>query len=535
MAAEGTTDFERAVARAMTSRFGVGGASFHVGGEAGPALTVYLGCFQRAALDRVGGYDESMVRAQDWEMNLRIRQTGGVVWFTPDMRVTYRPRHTLRALARQYHDYGRWRREVSRRHPETLSLRYLAAPVAVAGVAAGLALAGVRRGGPPARGSSALGLAAPLGYAVLNLAASAQSALTPPRLDAAGRGPAAPRLRDDARRVGPGLPARAAARRAADRRGRGLIVFRRRAPSPMTWSVVVAAPKGAAGEQWGDTWFAADLVDALNAGGGGRPRRVPRRGDRRGAGERRRRASCCAGCAACAAPRRRHLDAVGHQPPRTRRAGRAGPVRRRLRRERALARGQSDEFGVPVTPAAAGDQPAPLPPGAAEPDSGDRVLFVGSTRGEYRPAVRDAVEAGVDLSVYGVGWEEFLPPERIRGEFLANDELPAAYAAAGVVLNDHWPDMAAEGFLSNRLFDAAACGARSSPTRRPGWRTSSATACAPTRTPHELGRSCRATADDAVPGPRGAARPGRAGRARPQFRRAGRRADRAGAGAARPR
>ena len=121
MAAEGTTDFERGVARAMTSRFGVGGASFHVGGEPGPALTVYLGCFRRSALERVGGYDETMLRAQDWEMNLRIRETGGVVWFTPDMRVTYRPRPNLKALARQYHDYGRWRREVARRHPDTVS------------------------------------------------------------------------------------------------------------------------------------------------------------------------------------------------------------------------------------------------------------------------------------------------------------------------------------------------------------------------------------------------------------------------------
>jgi succinoglycan biosynthesis protein ExoA len=181
MAAEGTTDFERTVARAMTSRFGVGGASFHVGGEPGEALTVYLGCFRRDALARVGGYDETMVRAQDWEMNLRIRQTGGLVWFTPDMRVTYRPRHTLAALARQYHDYGRWRREVSRRHPETVSLRYLAAPVAVAGVATGLVLAGV---GAVTRQPwlAAVGLAAPAGYAALNLAASAQSALTEPRL-----------------------------------------------------------------------------------------------------------------------------------------------------------------------------------------------------------------------------------------------------------------------------------------------------------------------------------------------------------------
>lgn len=181
MAAEGTNDFENAVARAMTSVFGVGGASFHVGGEAGPALTVYLGCFPRSALERVGGYDESMVRAQDWEMNLRIRETGGVIWFTPQMQVTYRPRHTFRGLARQYHDYGRWRREVARRHPETLSMRYLAAPAAVSAVALGLAVAGVGAAtGQPA--VTALGLAAPVGYALANVAASALSSQSPARL-----------------------------------------------------------------------------------------------------------------------------------------------------------------------------------------------------------------------------------------------------------------------------------------------------------------------------------------------------------------
>lgn len=77
MAAEGSTDFERAVACAMRSRLGVGSASFHTGGQEGPALTVYLGAFKRSALERVGGYDEAYVRAQDWEMNHRIRQTGG--------------------------------------------------------------------------------------------------------------------------------------------------------------------------------------------------------------------------------------------------------------------------------------------------------------------------------------------------------------------------------------------------------------------------------------------------------------------------
>jgi glycosyltransferase involved in cell wall biosynthesis len=97
MAAEGVTPFEMAVARAMTTPLGVGGASFHVGGLEGPAPTVYLGAFTRSALDRVGGYDESMVRAQDWEMNLRIRESGGLIWFTPKMRVTYRPRGSIRA------------------------------------------------------------------------------------------------------------------------------------------------------------------------------------------------------------------------------------------------------------------------------------------------------------------------------------------------------------------------------------------------------------------------------------------------------
>lgn len=138
MAADGTTAFECAVAAAMRSWFGVGGAAFHIGGEESEALTVYLGCFRRSALDRVGGFDESMERAQDWELNLRIRNSGGSVWFTPAMEVTYRPRHSVRALAKQYHEYGRWRREIARRHPSTLSLRYLAAPITVLLILAGL-------------------------------------------------------------------------------------------------------------------------------------------------------------------------------------------------------------------------------------------------------------------------------------------------------------------------------------------------------------------------------------------------------------
>jgi len=143
MAASGLTPLQKGIASAMTSKFGVGGAAFHVGGTEGEALTVYMGCFRRSALERVGGYDESMVRAQDWEMNHRIRETGGKVWFTPKMVVTYRPRSSLRALARQYFGYGTWRREVARRYHETISLRYLAAPILVIGLALGLLLISV--------------------------------------------------------------------------------------------------------------------------------------------------------------------------------------------------------------------------------------------------------------------------------------------------------------------------------------------------------------------------------------------------------
>jgi len=140
MDAEGVTAFERAVAAAMTSRLGVGSARFHTGGESGAADTVYLGVFRREWLDRLGGYDPRFVRAQDWELNHRIRKAGGLVWFSPRLRVSYRPRPTLPALARQYRDYGRWRRVVARTHSGTINARYLAPPTVLVLAAAGALL-----------------------------------------------------------------------------------------------------------------------------------------------------------------------------------------------------------------------------------------------------------------------------------------------------------------------------------------------------------------------------------------------------------
>ena len=73
MAAEGVAPFQSAVAWAMTSPFGVGAAANHTGGDAGPADTVYLGVYRREAIEKVGGYDETMLIAEDWELNYRIR------------------------------------------------------------------------------------------------------------------------------------------------------------------------------------------------------------------------------------------------------------------------------------------------------------------------------------------------------------------------------------------------------------------------------------------------------------------------------
>jgi GT2 family glycosyltransferase len=131
MAAEGISLFERAVARAMRSPLGVGASRFHTGGGAGESDTVYLGCFRKEALLAIGGFDERFTRAQDWELNFRLRESGGVVYFDPRLKVTYRPRSTVKALAKQYFEYGRWRRIVSRRHKGSINLRYLAPPFTV--------------------------------------------------------------------------------------------------------------------------------------------------------------------------------------------------------------------------------------------------------------------------------------------------------------------------------------------------------------------------------------------------------------------
>jgi glycosyltransferase involved in cell wall biosynthesis len=139
--AVGETWMQRAIACAMTSRIGVGDARFHYGGEAGRVDTVYLGVFQREALFAAGLFDEALTRNQDYELNIRLRANGGVVWFDPRLRVVYRPRRTLGGLARQYFQYGTWKRRVIRMHPESTRLRQLIPPLFVVALLASAVLA----------------------------------------------------------------------------------------------------------------------------------------------------------------------------------------------------------------------------------------------------------------------------------------------------------------------------------------------------------------------------------------------------------
>ncbi|MBT1618884.1 hypothetical protein QF011_002783 [Curtobacterium flaccumfaciens] len=233
----------------------------------------------------------------------------------------------------------------------------------------------------------------------------------------------------------------------------------RRASDTLAWSLKIAAPAGPEGDGWGDVHFAAELAGALERLG----QRV--RIDRRDAHVRDDDADDDVTLVI------RGLDRVPPNPASVNLlwvishpddvadtelrsfdvAFAAGPV---------WAAAAADRSGVPVRTLLQATDPAVFHPGsraATSPDA-DRVVFVGSTRGAARPIVSDAVGLGADLRVHGPGWDEVVPAESLGESSLTRPEVAAAYASARVVLNDHWPDMAAGGFVSNRVFDVLASG-----------------------------------------------------------------------------
>jgi len=132
-----------AIAAAYHSSFGCGGARFHDPDYCGWVDTVTYGCWEKQYLEAIGLFDETLVRNQDDELNLRIVRSGGQIWQDPAIRSWYEPRGSLRALFRQYFQYGFWKVAVIRKHRLPASWRHLVPGAFVAGnltLAAALAI-----------------------------------------------------------------------------------------------------------------------------------------------------------------------------------------------------------------------------------------------------------------------------------------------------------------------------------------------------------------------------------------------------------
>jgi succinoglycan biosynthesis protein ExoA len=134
--------FGDAVAAATSSRFGIG-SYFHFGTAEREVDTVYLGMWPRDVFERVGLFDEELVRNQDDEFNYRLRKAGGRIVLTPAMRSWYQNRQSVAGLVRQYYQYGQWKVRVLQKHPRQMSWRHFVPPLFVAGLGALTALGAV--------------------------------------------------------------------------------------------------------------------------------------------------------------------------------------------------------------------------------------------------------------------------------------------------------------------------------------------------------------------------------------------------------
>jgi len=129
MQAVGQDYVSQVIALAISSLFGSGGSKFHYAAREQYVDTVYLGAFRRSVFDKVGLFNEKLVRNQDYELNYRIRAAGGKVFLSPAIKSSYYGRSTLRDLWQQYFQYGFWKLEMLQMHPRSVRPRHLAAPL----------------------------------------------------------------------------------------------------------------------------------------------------------------------------------------------------------------------------------------------------------------------------------------------------------------------------------------------------------------------------------------------------------------------
>jgi succinoglycan biosynthesis protein ExoA len=137
------TAVARSIALAQSSPFGVGNAHFRTGvGSQGRYVdTVAFGAYRREVFDKIGQFDEELVRNQDDEFNYRLRAAGGRIWLDPSIRSTYYARSSLRSLWKQYYQYGYWKVRVFQKVSGSARLRHWAPPMFVLGLVGGLPLA----------------------------------------------------------------------------------------------------------------------------------------------------------------------------------------------------------------------------------------------------------------------------------------------------------------------------------------------------------------------------------------------------------
>ncbi|OJV95498.1 MAG: hypothetical protein BGO47_03200 [Microbacterium sp. 67-17] len=237
----------------------------------------------------------------------------------------------------------------------------------------------------------------------------------------------------------------------------GRLRLARVTPAPRRWAIRTASPAGLAGESWGDTHFARGIAAALRRLGeevvidayDARERpstaldditlvlRGPRRIDPPSTG-------------------RSILWVISHPDEITREE--VAGFDRVFAASIPWAARASHRFGLPVLPLLqCTDAHRFRTTGAVR---GDDLVFVGTARGIARPAVVTPIRAGIPLRVYGPDWRGYIPAANIAATGIPNAELPLRYETAAAVLNDHWPAMQAEGFISNRPYDVVAAGGR---------------------------------------------------------------------------
>lgn len=225
----------------------------------------------------------------------------------------------------------------------------------------------------------------------------------------------------------------------------------------LRWAIKTAAPAGPRGESWGDTHFARGLAAALERLG----QYVAV--DARSAAHRSTAALddvnlVLRGPALIEPPKTGTsvLWVISH--PDEISSGELSSFSLRYAASEIWARKASDHFNCEVAPLAQCTDATRFTPRGSHRTAD--LVFVGTARGIARPSVLEPLRAGAPLRVYGPDWRGYIPASAITATHVPNEELPALYETAGAVMNDHWPAMQKEGFISNRLYDVVAAGGR---------------------------------------------------------------------------